>query len=96
MDVIVQLRDARHRLGISQEALGKRLGMSQAQLPDIEKGKVTPRLASVVEIARALDQELILVPRNPAYGRPYSRSDINEVEFHEKRHPDGSRHGWHS
>ena len=60
----LQLREARRRLGFTQEALGKRLRISQAHLSDIEKGKVTPRLSSVIEIARALDQELILVPRN--------------------------------
>jgi len=49
---------------VSQEALGKRLRISQGHLSDIEKRKVTPRLASVIEIARALDQELILVPRS--------------------------------
>jgi transcriptional regulator with XRE-family HTH domain len=64
MDILARLRDTRRSLGISQEALGKRLRITQAHLSDIEKAKVTPRLSSVIEIARALDQELILVPRN--------------------------------
>jgi len=64
MEIIARLRDTRRRLGLSQEDLAKRLRMSQAHISDIEKGKVMPRLASVVEISRALDQELILVPRN--------------------------------
>ena len=59
-----QLREARRRRGLSQEDLAKRLGMTQAHISDIEKGKVSPRMASVLELARALDQELMLVPRN--------------------------------
>ncbi len=62
--MVDQLREARLRLGLSQEGLGERLGISQAHLSHIENGKVSPRLSSVVELARALDQEVIVVPRN--------------------------------
>jgi transcriptional regulator with XRE-family HTH domain len=64
MEIHTQLRDARRTLGLSQAALANRLRMTQAQVSDIEKGKVTPRLTSAIELARALDMELILVPRN--------------------------------
>ena len=64
MEIHTQLRDARRTLGLSQADLAKRLRMTQAQVSDIEKGKVTPRLTSAIELARALDMELILVPRN--------------------------------
>jgi len=64
MEIHTQLRDARRTLGLSQASLAKRLRMTQAQVSDIEKGKVTPRLTSAIELARALDMELILVPRN--------------------------------
>ncbi len=64
MSILEQLRDARLSAGLTQGALGKRLGISQAHLSDIEKGKVSPRLSSLIEIARALDHEAILVPKS--------------------------------
>ena len=63
MDISAQFREARRQQGLSQGVLGERLGISQAHLSDVEKGKVSPRLSSAMEIARALDHELILVPR---------------------------------
>lgn len=58
-----QLRSIREALGVSQSALGARLGMPQSHVSAIESGKVDPRLSSFLEMARVLDQELILVPR---------------------------------
>ncbi|NBC47602.1 MAG: helix-turn-helix domain-containing protein [Gammaproteobacteria bacterium] len=58
-----QLKAAREAAGLNQRALAAMTGLQQGQLSRIETGAVDPRLSSVVEIARALELELVLVPR---------------------------------
>ena len=58
-----QLGDVRRARHLSQRALGARMGQPQSHISAIETGKVDPRLSSIVEIARQLDHELVLVPR---------------------------------
>jgi len=58
-----QLADARKRKELSQRDLAARVGIQQAHLSKIELGKVDTRLSSLVEIARALDLDVQLVPR---------------------------------
>jgi HTH-type transcriptional regulator / antitoxin HipB len=58
-----QLRDARRADHVSQKALGAAIGLPQSHVSAIETGKVDPRLSSVIEMARRLDYELMLVPR---------------------------------
>ncbi|MBI3678027.1 MAG: helix-turn-helix transcriptional regulator [Proteobacteria bacterium] len=48
---------------LSQRELSGRIGLPQAQISRIENGTVDPRLSSLIEIARALDLELVFVPR---------------------------------
>ena len=58
-----QLKAARDASGLSQRDLTAMTGIQQAQLSKIENGSVDPRLASLTTIARALELELVLVPR---------------------------------
>lgn len=58
-----ELQAARERKGFSQRELGKRAGIPQSHISKIEKGIVDLRVSSLVELARALDLELTLVPR---------------------------------
>jgi DNA-binding XRE family transcriptional regulator len=58
-----QLRGARRRHKLTQRALGMRMGLPQSHISAIEGGKVEPRLSSVLELARLLDLEPMLVPR---------------------------------
>lgn len=62
-DLVAQLRNARESRGISQRALSGRTGMTQSHISNIESGTVEPGLSSLITLARALEQELILVPR---------------------------------
>lgn len=62
-DLLEQLREARIALDISQKELGERVGLPQSNIARLESGKVNPRLSNVLEIARALDMDLKLVPR---------------------------------
>ena len=57
------LKSAREARGLSQRALGARAGIPQSHISKIEKGAVDLRVSSLVELARVLDLELELVPR---------------------------------
>jgi len=57
------LRQGRSRKGLTQRALGERAGLPQSHVSKIEQGGVDLQLSSLVELARALDLELKLVPR---------------------------------
>lgn len=57
------LRDARTTRGLTQRALGDRVGLPQSHVSKIEQGIVDLQLSSLAELARALDLEIRLVPR---------------------------------
>ena len=57
------LKNAREVKGLSQRALSGLAGVPQSHISNIENGAVDLRLSSLVELARALDMELTLVPR---------------------------------
>jgi transcriptional regulator with XRE-family HTH domain len=57
------LRDAREARGLSQRALSAKAGVPQSHISKIENGAVDLRVSSLVELARVLDLELVLVPR---------------------------------
>lgn len=57
------LREAREAKGLSQRELSQSAGVPQSHISKIENGNVDLRLTSLVELARALDLELTLVPR---------------------------------
>lgn len=57
------LRAAREKKGQSQRALGGKLGVPQGRLSKIENAAVDLRTSSLLEIARALELEVMLIPR---------------------------------
>jgi transcriptional regulator with XRE-family HTH domain len=57
------IRAARQAKALTQKELGQRVGLPQSHISKIEKGAVDVQLSSLVEIARALDLEVKLVPR---------------------------------
>ena len=57
------LRNARHAKGLNQRELSARSGVPQGHISKIENGAVDLRASSLVALARALDLELMLVPR---------------------------------
>ena len=59
----VALKSARERAGTSQRKLAIRTGMTQAQVSRVENALVDPRASTLIELCRALDLELVLVPR---------------------------------
>jgi transcriptional regulator with XRE-family HTH domain len=62
-DILQTLRAARESSGFSQRDLSARVGVPQSHISKIESGGTDLRLSSLVELARALDHEVVLVPR---------------------------------
>ncbi|HZU50824.1 MAG TPA: helix-turn-helix transcriptional regulator [Sphingomicrobium sp.] len=62
-EVAASLREARAGKSLTQQELGRRVGLPQSHISKIEKGDVDLKLSSLAEIARALDLEVKLVPR---------------------------------
>jgi transcriptional regulator with XRE-family HTH domain len=63
IDIVEQLRFVRQQQGMKQAELGEKLGLPQSHVSKIEQGANDPRLSTVVEMGRVLDQELVLIPR---------------------------------
>ena len=61
--IIKALKEARTAKGLSQRALSARTGVPQSHISKIENGTIDIRLSSLIELARALDLDLKLVPR---------------------------------
>ncbi|WIW90438.1 helix-turn-helix transcriptional regulator (plasmid) [Sphingobium sp. V4] len=61
--IAASVREARIAKALTQKELGQRVGLPQSHISKIEKGTVDLKLSSLVEIARALDLEITLVPR---------------------------------
>ena len=62
-DISQVLKMARKNKGISQRTLATLVDVPQSHISKIENGAVDLRLSSLIEIARALDLELMLVPQ---------------------------------
>jgi transcriptional regulator with XRE-family HTH domain len=62
--LIRDLAKARHQLGITQTELARKLGLKQAYISEIENGIRDSRLSLIMDLARVLGFELMLVPRN--------------------------------
>jgi len=61
--LISQAREVREASGVSQRALSERAGLTQSHISQIESGKMEPGLSSFIDMIRALDLELMLVPK---------------------------------
>lgn len=61
--IIKSLKQHRIDKNLSQTDFGHKLGFPQSHISKIEKGGTDPRLSTITDMARLLDQELVLVPR---------------------------------
>jgi transcriptional regulator with XRE-family HTH domain len=61
--LITALAAARRRVGLNQKALAARVGTDQSYVSKVERGAVDPQTSTLIELARALGLELMLVPR---------------------------------
>jgi len=58
------LRTSRLTQRLSQAQLASTLGVRQRQISDLEREAVDARLSTIQNVARALDLELMLIPRH--------------------------------
>ena len=81
--IIEQLKRARLAKKLKQTELGVKLGLPQSHISKIEQGGTDPRLSTVTEMARLLDQELVLVPRSmlPAIRAMISGEDAQKPKW---------------
>lgn len=63
LEIAQAIRTARRAARISQRELGRRVGLTQAQISRFESGLVNLRLSSLVALARGIGLEVMLVPR---------------------------------
>jgi transcriptional regulator with XRE-family HTH domain len=81
------LAAARERLGLSQSELARRLGVSGANLSRIEHG-TDLRVSTLLEIARALQLEPMLVPKESV---PSVRALLDDLQRPHDATPDRGR-----
>lgn len=60
-DILRKTRLSRH---FTQQVLARTLGLRQRQISDLERAAMDPRLSTILNVARALDLELMLIPRH--------------------------------
>jgi transcriptional regulator with XRE-family HTH domain len=61
--ILKQLKIARQKKGLKQSELGNKLGLPQSHISKIEREETDPRLSTVVDMARVVDREILLIPR---------------------------------
>jgi transcriptional regulator with XRE-family HTH domain len=81
------LASARERLGLSQSELARRLGVSGANLSRIEHG-ADLRVSTLVDIARALQLEPMLVPKERV---PSVRALLDDLQRAHDTEPERGR-----
>ena len=62
-DIRQAIKQGRQAKGWSQLELGQKVRLAQRHISGIETGKIVPRYDTLLEIMRALDRDLVLVPR---------------------------------
>ncbi|KCZ48466.1 helix-turn-helix domain-containing protein [Hyphomonas sp. CY54-11-8] len=70
----VALRRVRRAKALTQADLASRAGMRQGTVSQIENGLETVKLATVMDLLRALDLEIVVQPRTKG-----SHSDIEDL-----------------
>src|SRR5579871_1250157 len=65
-EIVFALKKARKAKNWTQKELAEKVGLPQSHVSNIERGNVDVRISSLIEIARILDVELMLIPRQEA------------------------------
>jgi transcriptional regulator with XRE-family HTH domain len=82
--IIQAIVASRKAKGLTQTALATQLGIPQSHVSRLETGKVDLRTSSLIEFARLVDMEVMLVPRKwvPAVRKLVEERDGNpETRF---------------
>nr|WP_315187313.1 helix-turn-helix transcriptional regulator [uncultured Albidiferax sp.] len=62
MSLITELVSSRKRLKLTQADVAKAAGLSRMTVQRIEAGEIDPRLTTVLEMSRALQLDVVVVP----------------------------------
>lgn len=62
--ILEELAGGRKAANLTHDALAQRSGLSRMTVQRTEAGKIDPRLSTVLELARALGLDLMLVPKS--------------------------------
>ena len=62
-NLATNLRATRKAKGLTQGQLGQKMGIPQSHVSKIEGGRSDARASSLIEMARLLDLEVMLVPK---------------------------------
>jgi len=76
MSAAYLLRYARRKAGLSQRQLAERSGVSQPAIAKIEKGRVSPRVDTLVRLLRPCGARLTLAPER---GVGVDRTAMREI-----------------
>ncbi len=89
--IVSALKAARDDKQLTQRELSRKVRLPQSQISKIEKGNVDLRLSSLVELSRALDLELMLVPRKlvPAVQSMIRSSKTTDQEATQRTRTEG-------
>ena len=80
--IALQIKEAREAKGLSQRALSKKVGIPQSHISRIENGAVNLQLSSLIELARVLELELMLVPKKAQKATGAIVNDFNNHFTH--------------
>ena len=62
-EMAAAIRTERQQKGLSQKRLGTLVGLPQSHISRIERGEIDLQTSTLISISRALELELVLVPR---------------------------------
>lgn len=74
--LLAQLTLAREEAGLTQTALGERIGVGLDAVKSWETGRCKPFAGSIIAYADALGYDLVLVPRDGKAGPVTGRRDL--------------------
>jgi predicted transcriptional regulator len=61
--IIKALKEKRVDKGLTQRAFAQEVSSPQSHIARIESGKTDPKLSTVIELARTLEMEVMVIPR---------------------------------
>ncbi|MEN9873079.1 MAG: hypothetical protein RL450_1014 [Actinomycetota bacterium] len=65
LKLAINLRSSRRKAGLTQTQLAIKAGITQSELSRIEKGVYSPRLATLVKLARSLKTDFVISGSDP-------------------------------